>query len=541
MTRRVRLHRRIGDILERLYAKALEPHLAELAYHFFQATSGGDIEKAIHYAVEAAERATKLLAYEDAVVHYERALHALELNEELDEFRRCELLLALGDALTRAGNTAKARETFKRSADIARKLATHEQLARAALGIGKGAVTGLRYGSVDELQVSLLEEALGVMEDDDSSMRVRLLAQLSLALYYSEEQRALLGQAAVEMARRVGDSAALLAALYSRSITLEGFEAAEERLEVATEIVRVADSLGNKEMALRGHYRRLRDLLELDDIPAMDKEIATYSRLAEELRQPLYQWLAPFYQSTRALLEGRFDDCERLVKESLTIGQRAQDQNAVLFFNTQMVTLRGLQGRSEEVEASVRSFVEKYPSIRAWRATLAKIYYDVDRRSEAENEFEYLASNDFADLPRDGAYVTALALLAQVCAFLGDERRAVQLYQLLLPFKGHNIAIGSAAVFYGPICRYLGLLACTMRRFDEATEHFDDALTTSANMRTRPFQAYIQLEYGSMLLTNSLPGSSAKAHNLLDQALKIASDLGMRKVIRDVRALRPQA
>ena len=35
--RRVRLHRRIGEALEDLYAAKADAHLAELAFHFFEA------------------------------------------------------------------------------------------------------------------------------------------------------------------------------------------------------------------------------------------------------------------------------------------------------------------------------------------------------------------------------------------------------------------------------------------------------------------------------------------------------------------------
>jgi predicted ATPase len=97
-TQRVRLHRQVGEVLEHLYGAHLEPHLAELAYHFFLAAPGGEVDKAITYAVQAGgERATTLLAYEEAVGHYERALQVLELKGP-DEVHRGELLLALGDA-----------------------------------------------------------------------------------------------------------------------------------------------------------------------------------------------------------------------------------------------------------------------------------------------------------------------------------------------------------------------------------------------------------------------------------------------------------
>jgi tetratricopeptide (TPR) repeat protein len=540
LNRRVRLHRRIGEVLEKLYGRMLDPHLAELAYHFFQAAPGGDAEKAIHYAVRAAERATGLLAYEDAVGHYERALQALELKEQAKEGNRCELFLALGEAQTKAGDTEKARENFQVAAELARKEDDPEQLARAVLGIGAGP-TGITFGRVDDFHVGLLKEALGALGKGDSALRARLLAQLSLALYYSPQgRRAQVSQEAVEMARRVGNSAAWLAALYSRCLSLTGFEEAEERLAIATEIVRVADEAGDKEMALRGHFRRLRELLELGEIHRVDEEIEIYDRLAQELRQPRYLWLAPFARASRAMLAGRFEDCEQLSQKALAIGERAQDQNAALFFATHMVTLRRLQGRPEELVEKIKGFVQKYPSITGWRATLAVIYCEMGRREEAQSEFEHLASQGFAELPRDGAWVAALAGLSQVCAFLGDSRRAAALYELLLPFAGRNIVVGSAATFFGTISRQLGFLAATMSRWDEAAKHFEDALEMNAKMGARPFEVYSQHAYGDMLLARNDPGDRKRAYVLFEQAFVTARKLGMKKVIETLGPLLAQ-
>ena len=148
--RRVRFHRRIGETIEKLYANSLDSRLPELAHHFFQASPAGNSDKAIDYAIRAAKRAVSLLAYEEAAGHYERARAVIELQDDIDEAQRCELSLSLGDAHTKAGNSAKAREAFAKAAEIARKLGAPEQLARAALSIGMGMAGS---GKVDEIQV----------------------------------------------------------------------------------------------------------------------------------------------------------------------------------------------------------------------------------------------------------------------------------------------------------------------------------------------------------------------------------------------------
>ena len=72
-TRRMRLHRSVGEALEALYATNPDPHLTELAHHFHEAVPAADAGKAIEYARRAGDRAATLLAYEEAARLYEIA------------------------------------------------------------------------------------------------------------------------------------------------------------------------------------------------------------------------------------------------------------------------------------------------------------------------------------------------------------------------------------------------------------------------------------------------------------------------------------
>jgi len=77
--RRMRLHRRVADAIERLAKDVANPPFAELAYHFSQAASTGAADKAIDYATRAGTRAADGLAHEEAVRLLDIALHLLEL------------------------------------------------------------------------------------------------------------------------------------------------------------------------------------------------------------------------------------------------------------------------------------------------------------------------------------------------------------------------------------------------------------------------------------------------------------------------------
>ena len=156
--------------------------------------------------------------------------------------------------------------------------------------------------------------------------------------------------------------------------------------------------------------------------------------------------------------------------------------------------------------------MQQHRAAAAWRPGLALIYSELGRTREARAEFEHLAQHDFADLPRDALWMACMTYLADVCTFLGDTARAATLYQLLLPYAGRNVVIGSAVACYGAVSRYLGAFAATMGRWDEAAQHFEDALAMNARMGARPWLAHTQHEYATMLLARNQPGDHAPGH-----------------------------
>jgi tetratricopeptide (TPR) repeat protein len=139
----------------------------------------------------------------------------------------------------------------------------------------------------------------------------------------------------------------------------------------------------------------------------------------------------------------------------------------------------------------------------AWRPGLALLYSELGRRQEARTEFEHLARRDFADLPRDSLWMACMTYLTDVCTFLGDAPRAAILYQLLLPYAGRTAVIGNATACYGAVSRYLGRLAATMERWEDAARHFEDALAMNTRMGARPWLAHTQHEYATMLLATA--------------------------------------
>ena len=176
---RIRLHRRTAEVLEALYAAKPEPHFAELAHHFCEAAPGGDVEKAVDYAVRAAERASALLAFEEAANHYEQALQTLEVGTTVDGQRRCEILLALATAEIRSGSVPRADDADRRALALARDLDDAELFARAALGLATNVGTPFSRSAIEE-RSQALNEALERLGDARSLLRVRILFALTM-------------------------------------------------------------------------------------------------------------------------------------------------------------------------------------------------------------------------------------------------------------------------------------------------------------------------------------------------------------------------
>ena len=267
-----------------------------------------------------------------------------------------------------------------------------------------------------------------------------------------------------------------------------------------------------------------------------------HERLVEEIRQPLYAWLALTHRAMRALLEGRFEEARGLVDEALRIGEPVEGPNAVTVFGVQNYQVRRETGTGlEELEPALRQFVEQYPALPAWRCGLAVLYADLDREEDARREFEWMARDDFGGLPRDGNWLASIALLAEACVYLRDTARAELLYPLLRPHAEMNLIVGPGAVCTGSIGRHLGGLAATMSRWDEAVGHFERALEMNTRIRARPYLARTQVAYARMLLDRREPGDSEGAVRLVNEALDTAQELGMKELTEKALALKFEA
>ena len=532
--RRVELHRHVGVALEKLFADRLEPHLAELANHFLEAAPAGMLDKGLRYAALAAERAAAQLAYEDAAQLYERSLRALELTGA-DGARRCDLLLALGDAYARAGSAQPARGAFRRAAGYARRLRSPQRLAQAAFGFGSSRAT---YPIVDEEVVGLLEEALAALESGDDGLRARLLARLAMELYFAgaPERRAALAEEAVAIARRIGEPATLAYALRARDTALWGPAGVDERLSTAGEVVELAGHAGDREQALEGYARRALALIQLGDIAAARTDMGLHSRLAHELRHPFGLWRELVWQGMQASLAGRFEEGLARAEEALERGRRVRAPEAENCYVGQAFLARISLGRPGELRSTIEDMIERYPTVPLMNLGRALLHAELGHREETAVDYEPVAAAGFAKIERNMMWLAVLATLADLCAFLGDAPRAAELEQLLRPHAGRIIVSGEAWTCYGAADRALGVLAATRQNWGAAETHFRHALERNTALGSPPWLAKTQFGFAEMLLRRGGPGDTELARHLLSKVLSTAGQLGMVRLAARARA-----
>jgi DNA-binding CsgD family transcriptional regulator len=488
------------------------------------------VVEAVRTATLAGRRALELLAWEEAAGLFERALAALGLAERPDQRERCELLLSLGEARMAASDVPAARAAYQQAGELARRIGSPEALAQAGLGLGLEFTVGI----VDQVEVTLLEEALAALGEADSPLRARVLARLAMALLYSPqvERRLALSEQAVQMARRLGDPTTLAAVLYDRHIAIWGPdrpEAADQRLALATEVIQLAERLGDRVMALRGRGLRRTDLLELGDVAGFDADLAAAEHTAEELRQLHYHWQLPLSRAARALLAGRFAEAEEQAAQGLAIGRRAGDQAVGIFHPTVVATLRFMQGRFGETVELLGDLATRFPALPVFRASLAAALIEAGHADQGQAEVERLAAGDFAAVPRDLTWSWSLALLAYACRHLGDAEHGARVRELLESYAGRNIAIGRIGIYcLGPAAYFLGLLDLTLDQPRQALRRFQHATALAGRIQAHPMVAMCREGQARALLALDRPGDRQQAAILLDQAIATAEQLGIR-------------
>jgi hypothetical protein len=201
-----------------------------------------------------------------------------------------------------------------------------------------------------------------------------------------------------------------------------------------------------------------------------------------------------------------------------------------------MTQLHREQGRLDDALAAAREFAAQLQGLPVALAWLAQLQAESGDEHAAKVALHELAADDLAAVPRDVAWPATLSVLAEVCARVHDPDHAPDLYRQLLPHRGHLVTFG------GPVClgaadRFLGMLAATLGRIDDADSHYRTAVELEDRMKARPHAARTRCWYARTLLARNAPADRVHATELINAALATAEELGMAAVVAECRDL----
>ena len=530
--RRLRLHQQVAQALETQYAGRLDDHAAELAEHFAQSSEPEALTKAVAFGERAVQRATQVYAHGEAARLLDGALAVQEVLDPHDTARRCDLLLALAEALLAAGEQERVgKEVLSEAFALAEALRDRRR-ALAACEMGPWAVphpgTGPAYGD--------WVERLDRYADPDTNARV--LADAHLASVAEIAGRltegwtvAARGYALVQRLAQRGvghlDQFYFSAGVFTNIGLLTGHG---EETVVAAEAIAAAPRAGVS-------ARHLSIALML----AANALLAAGDR---ERAEPLWQEVVELGERTQdavailmgernvhptiALLDGRFDD----VLERTAPRRAAWDRAAALAYLGRDDEALTLPPRLPDDLADGH---EEHYALRSGAAVATRALRLARSGDLAAAE---AILRRFAALrglgPASETNIVARAELLETATLVGD-REAVALLAMALAPERHRLAVELGFAVTG-IARHLGAAAALLGQHREAREYYATALEVTAKTRFRPEAALTRLQLAELLLAH-FPQDRDEAGEHLEIAIAEFRAMGMTPALERALAL----
>ncbi|MBM3754589.1 MAG: hypothetical protein FJW38_11490 [Acidobacteria bacterium] len=169
LPRRQRLHARVAEAIESVYATNLEAHASPLAHHLYQAGAAVDPEKTSNYLELAARKARAGAAHEEALQHLENALSLWEGEEIL---RVAELTMQKGEALRSLGRTDESIASLETSIGMFEAAGAAAQMAKASFSLASIHAWRLDYAAVERI----IERAIECPGAEQPDLRLYLLS-----------------------------------------------------------------------------------------------------------------------------------------------------------------------------------------------------------------------------------------------------------------------------------------------------------------------------------------------------------------------------
>jgi class 3 adenylate cyclase len=508
-TRRRRLHRRVGEAIEQLRPD----DVAALAYHFSQAGSAGDgTSQAVRYGLAAAERALQARALSDAEARFYQVLGLLDDSATLDAPERIAALCGLGEAQRDQGKP-EFRTTLLDAARLAQASSDVPMLVRAALANSRGLPSVV--GAVDADRVAITQAALQAVGPQPAAERARLLAHLAAEFCFAgdDRRRVALSDEAEGIARGLGDDGLLAWVLNRTGLAAFAPDRVGRLVARGEEATRLSDATGDPAQRVLSRYHWSGALLTAGDLPgfrAVTEEMLAVSSDAA----PTLQWFARIAQARLGLIDGRFDDAQRINDDALRRAQDLGEPDGATWWGSVAVALELSRGNTAAVVDAVGGFARQYPDFPAWWITHAVGLATVGRIQDAR---EVLArhSSDPGELIDNVVPFMAVAWLAWAPFYLDDAQLAARITATLRPYRAYWAHAYSTVL--GPVAFYLAICAAAAGDLDESIALFEESDRVLAGYGCHGMLPLVRLTYAEVLRRRGSDDDHRQATHLLDE------------------------
>jgi class 3 adenylate cyclase/tetratricopeptide (TPR) repeat protein len=526
LPRRQRLHLRVAEAMERVYARTLEEHAGDLAYHLYQAGTAAEPEKAAHYLVLAGERAFGAAAFEDALRHYE---NALSLQPVDDQRGRADLLFKRGLGLRSLGRWEEALADWREALDIYEELGDAGAVGRMSTDM----CYQLGWGARFEESLEIGRRGLVALGEGVSAERCRLLGNVGRILSLSGQYAAGSSRLAqsLEMAEQLGDQRLLGEILDQKArhhwYNAQYPEAVDAGMRAA-ELLRSAGDLWNLVDALWATEWSLLPLGRLDEAAKIGQELELVAASVGHLAALVH---ARHVRACRELmLTGDIDAYQESARDDLELA-RSIGHGWVSVFHMWLGLGRFWRGRWEEALQDFQEAVNLEPpglwAGAAWGyLSLFKAY------AGDSNEALAMLEQERQNLPRPGqantlGSWTMLLAVVEGLAVLGEREEAAKLYPLVEEAIDSRALLRETGV--GLLQTAAGVAAAAGRQWKKAEQHYQTALRQAHEIPVVLEQPEVRRWYARMLVDRNAPGDREKARQLLTEAIAMYRHIGMPK------------
>ena len=529
---RTRLHARIVDAIEMIYADRLADRSSELSFHCAEAGTMVAENREAHYARMAGERAMTAYAWTEARAFFEQALEALGTGASPAD--RAAILFGLGRSELQSlsyPDIQRGWDNVARTFDIYDDLGESRAAVEAAIQSEHGSAAHV-HGTARVFSRAL------EMVPPESVEAGHLLKLYGGAIRYEREDTAGSLKAleqALEISRRTGDRRLETGVLADQSeFSHRDFDddgAVNLGLQ-AIELARETDQPGEEASS---HFIVAVALVALGDSDAAWQHTVAQSRVHAKIGRahdaPHYvQYVIAYLRGDRVMMDevGKVLDFESpgdTVKLMLVgIGAWHAGKRS------------GLDKRIHAAQEDARTgplLLQRVNNLRYLALAARLMDSPADAISAGEIARSILSTTEIT--PADEANARIAAGLAAVVT--GDAKEAAEHHRRLKNLRGSGFGWGF------PICadRLLGLLAHTGGMPEEAQSHFEDALKITTKAGYRLEAAWTCYDFAESLLDSGEPAYVEKAISLIDDGLEIARELGLVAIEERLVALQQKA